>query len=155
MKPQKIHNYLRQCEIIAENSHDSETKVGAMLINSISGAALSQGYNGFVRSAPDDKLPSKRPDKYEYVIHAEENLLMNCARHGISTDECFVVCTMSPCVLCMRLLWQAGIRKIYCLELYKDFEKILEMDDIKVVCKTIEAPSSKRVIYSLEYETVR
>lgn len=155
MKFNKAWNYLEQAKVIAENSHDSETQVGAMLIHSKTGAVLSQGYNGFVRGAPDDILPRTRPGKYEYMVHAEQNLLMNCARHGISTDECFVVCTMSPCVLCMRLLWQAGIRKIYCLELYKDFKKILEMKDVKVVCKTIEQPHTKRVIYSLEYETVR
>jgi len=47
------------------------------------------------------------------MVHAEQNLICNCARHGISMNNCVIVCTMSPCVQCMRFLWQCGITKIY------------------------------------------
>jgi dCMP deaminase len=119
-------------EIVAQRSHDSETKVGAVLVNNKSGAILATGYNGFVRGVNDAVLPSKRPEKYEYILHAEQNLISNCARHGISMEDCSLFCTLSPCKLCMRMLVNSGITKVIAKTLYKDFNEILNMKDIKV-----------------------
>ncbi len=102
----KILSYLRRAEVAAENSPDAETKVGAVLISYKTGSVISEGYNGFVRGADDDTIPKTRPDKYEYVIHSEANLICNAARNGVRTDDCFVVQTHSPCVQCARLLYQ-------------------------------------------------
>ncbi len=119
---------------IAARSHDAETKVGAILINNESGAIIATGYNGFVRGANDSELPNTRPDKYEYILHAEQNLIANAARHGISMADCSLVCTLSPCKLCMRMLLNCGITKVIAKDLYKDFNDILQMRDIKVEC---------------------
>lgn len=147
MRPSKLQNYMKFAETAAERSHDFETKVGAVLVHGITGAVLSTGFNGFVRGAPDSTLPNKRPDKYEYILHAEMNLLTNCARHGISTDECFLVCTLSPCKMCMRLMINAGITKVITKELYKDFQDIVQMKDVSVKCS-----STSEGFYELTYE---
>lgn len=132
MRPSKIQNYMDIAGVIAERSHDAETKVGAVLVNNISGAIMATGFNGFVRGANDAMLPNVRPLKYEYILHAEDNLIANAARHGISMDNCSLVCTMSPCKHCMRMLVNCGITKVIAKELYKDFDDILRMADVKV-----------------------
>lgn len=119
-------------ETIAKRSHDAETKVGAVLVNNVSGAIIATGFNGFVRGADDANLPTKRPEKYEYIVHAEQNLICNAAKHGISMDNCSLVCTLSPCKLCMRMLLNCGITKVIAKELYRDFKDILLMKDINV-----------------------
>lgn len=128
----KLSNLFEQARIVAKNSHDAETNVGALLVDSNSGAVISSGYNGFVRGADDDKLPNTRPNKYAYIIHAEQNLLLNCARHGIRTEGCFMVVTLSPCAQCMRMAWQSGINTIYFDDEYRDFQDQLKMKDLKV-----------------------
>ena len=128
----KVSWWIEVAETIAKKSTDKETKVGAILINTKTGAIMASGYNGFVRHAPDNCIPSTRPDKYPYMIHAEQNLICNCAKHGISMDDCIVVCTLSPCVQCMRFLWQCGIKTIICKDLYKDVNDIKNMKDIKI-----------------------
>lgn len=138
MRPSKNQNYMDIAETIAERSHDSQTKVGAVLVNNASGAIVATGYNGFVRGAPDDILPTTRPDKYEYIVHAEQNLICNSAKHGISMNNCSLVCTLSPCKLCMRMLLNCGITKVIAKDLYKDFNDILKMQDIKVEVKKEE-----------------
>lgn len=130
MKYEKILNYHKQAATIAEMSPDAETQVGALLIHSKTGAVISQGFNGFVRKAPDHKLPKTRPDKYIYMVHAETNLIYNCARHGISTDECFVYSTLSPCINCCRALYQCGIKTVIFKDKYRDFDKQSEMQDL-------------------------
>jgi len=138
MRPTKNQNYMDIATAIAQRSHDAETKVGAVLINNSSGAIIATGYNGFVRGANDAILPNTRPDKYEYIVHAEQNLICNSAKHGISMNNCSLVCTMSPCKLCMRMLLNCGITKVIAKDLYKDFDEILKMQDIKVECKKEE-----------------
>lgn len=132
MRPTKIQNYMDTAEVIAERSHDAETKVGAILVSNQSGAIMATGYNGFVRGANDACLPNTRPDKYEYILHAEQNLITNCARHGISMQDSTLVCTLSPCKVCMRLMFNSGITKVVAKTLYKDFGEILQMKDLKV-----------------------
>lgn len=132
MRPSKLQNYMDIAETVALRSHDAETKVGALLVNNQSGAIIATGYNGFIKGAADDLLPNTRPEKYEYILHAEENLLTNCARHGISMADSFLVCTLSPCKKCMRLMINAGVSFVVCKELYRDFEQILTMKDVAV-----------------------
>lgn len=122
-------------EVVAKRSHDAETKVGAILVNNASGAIVATGYNGFVRGANDAMLPCHRPLKYEFILHAEDNLIANCARHGISMENTMLVCTMSPCKHCMRMLINCGITKVVVKELYKDFQDITRMPDVQVTAE--------------------
>ncbi len=131
MRPTKISNYMEIADVVSRRSHDAETKVGAVLVNDASGAIIATGFNGFVRGANDNNLPCTRPLKYEFILHAEQNLIANCARHGISMENCSLICTLSPCKLCMRLMINCGITKVITKELYKDFQEILNMPDIK------------------------
>jgi len=147
-KPTKSETDMTVAETVSERSHDSETKVGAVLVKNDSGAIVATGYNGFVRGAPDDELPTTRPEKYPYMIHAEENIISQCARYGVSMDDCKLISTMSPCVKCMRLLWQSGVTHIITKELYSDFEtQILKMKDINVITRKDEHDGYTHIIY--------
>ena len=117
-------------EAVSQRSHDEETKVGAVLIKNDTGMVVATGHNGFARGAPDHLLPRTRPEKYEYMIHAEDNLIAHCAKSGISVDNCSLVITLSPCQICLRLMWQAGITQVICRDLYRDHK--IDMKDIKI-----------------------
>ena len=128
----KIVRYLKRADVVSENSHDSETKVGSILVSKKTWSAISEGFNGFVRGAPDFSLPCTRPDKYDYMIHAEENLICNAARNGVNTNECVVFQTHSPCPRCMRLLFQSGIDTVYYTNLYRTTLDIKKYNDLKI-----------------------
>lgn len=132
MRPSKTQFYMAMAETAASRSHDSETRVGSILVKADTGAIIATGCNGFVRGAGDELLPSTRPSKYDYIVHSEMNLIANCARHGISTENCFVVCTLTPCKVCMRMLWQCGINRVVAKAKYRDFDDILAMRDIAI-----------------------
>lgn len=119
-------------EQAAKRSPDSETKVGSALVSIHTNAILAMGFNGFIRGANKLSLPNARPTKYPYMVHSEMNLIANCARHGISMEGCELYCTLSPCVSCMRVMWNCGIKRIIVKELYKDFDQIKEMKDLYV-----------------------
>jgi len=129
-KYHKIEQFLKIAEAVALQSPDSETKVGAVLIKNTTNAVVATGFNGFLRQAPDEKLPTTRPEKYEYIVHSEANLIYNCAKTGISMDDTTLVCTMSPCSMCMRALWQCGVTQVICRKLYTDHEDNKKLKDL-------------------------
>jgi dCMP deaminase len=130
MKEHKVLSYLKRAEVVAENSPDEETKVGSILISKSTGSVISEGYNGFVRGADDHRIPKTRPAKYEFVIHAEDNLISNAARNGVRTDNCVAVQTHSPCPQCARRLYQAGIDTVYFKTYYPGTDRIKALGDL-------------------------
>lgn len=115
--------FKRADEFAKLESSDDETQVGAKFFGE--GSIFT---NTFVDNATG--LPSTRPSKYEYIIHAEINLLLKQAYFGRSTKNKIVVCTLSPCQSCIRALFQAGVREIYYRDLYRAHNT--NMKDIKV-----------------------
>lgn len=132
MRQSKNQNFMEMAEIVAKRSHDAETKVGSVLVSNRDGSVLGTGYNGFVRGVDDSSLPTTRPDKYNYMVHSETNLICNIAKNGGTTNDSTLFCTMSPCVNCMRMLCQAGITVVICKEKYRDFDSLLQMKDLRI-----------------------
>ncbi len=133
----KLQHYYIRALATASASPDAQTKVGALLIHGESGAIIAEGYNGFIRGADDENLPNTRPEKYDYMIHAEDNLLCNAVRHGVSANKCVIFCTISPCIKCARKLFQAGITEIYVRGFYADFKESSDMKDLKLTVTSI------------------
>lgn len=53
--------------------------------------------------------------KSEHCIrttHAEQNAIVQAARVGVSIDGATIYCTMVPCYTCIKLLINAGIKRI-------------------------------------------
>lgn len=124
MNHKKIKIYLEMARSVAKNSKDEETQVGAILISE-NGSVVATGYNGFLRGAKDSILPKTRPHKHLFMQHAERNLLYNCLYEGISSKNSTVICTLSPCMDCLRALFQSGVKKVIYETLY---HKINEND---------------------------
>lgn len=130
MKEKKVRNFIKQAHVVAENSHDTETQVGCIIVDPINYSIISQGYNGFVRGAPDDQLPTTAPEKYKLIMHAEDNALSNANFNSHGTKGGVAIVTISPCIKCLRRLKQAGISEIYFEKKYKDFVENRSMPDL-------------------------
>lgn len=89
-------------------SHDEETQVGCVIIDR-NRRLLSAGYNGHPPGA-NAELPTKGPEKYRWMIHAELNAIAACAS---DTRGATLYCTHSPCSECAKVIAAAGIRSVY------------------------------------------
>lgn len=130
----KIQKYMEMAESIAKLSPDIDTKVGAVLLSSTN-RIVASSFNGFLRGAPDHKMPLTRPEKYTYLQHAERNLIYNCAYEGIRTKDTTIICTLSPCVDCLRASFASGVKTIIFKDLYRIFKNsdiYTELPDVKV-----------------------
>lgn len=107
------HNrFIDLSHYISSWSKDPSTKVGALIVDSDNNVRTI-GYNGFPRGAVDSQERlSNRDLKYPLTVHAELNALMTCARLGIRTEGCYIICTNMPCTTCCGAIIQAGIKKV-------------------------------------------
>ena len=106
--------FILQAALIAQKSKDPSTKVGCVIVGD-DNAILSMGFNGFPRGVDENSpLRWKRPEKYNWVEHAERNAIYNAARHGINLlgARAYLNWEPKPCADCTRALIQAGIKEI-------------------------------------------
>jgi dCMP deaminase len=125
--------FLEMAALVGSWSKDPSTKVGAVLVKDK--RILSTGYNGLPTKIGDDpQILNDRSEKYRHIIHAEENALLYCSIHGVSSmDTTLYVSPLPPCTLyvsplppcagCMRLIIQAGVTRIVCPKPSKEHEE--------------------------------
>lgn len=123
-------------ETMAKNSYAEKLQVGAVLAKD--DRIMATGYNGTPSGYTNecefiDPVNGEKKTK-DVVIHAEQNLLCFCAKHGIKTDGCTLYITHSPCITCAKLIAAAGIKEVVYKDEYKDIEgvNLLNELDIKV-----------------------
>lgn len=116
--------FLLEALLWSYRSHDPQTQCGCVLVRNRT--VLSTGYNGFIGEIDDSALPNLRPStpeqqisKNDFMIHAEHNAILNCAKNGISTCGATAYITGEPCNWCFQYMWQANISNI----VYSDFSK--------------------------------
>jgi dCMP deaminase len=88
---------------------------------------LSSGYNGSIRGLPHCSEVGHMMENGHCVatIHAEANALVQAARNGVNINGADIYITASPCWNCFKLLANAGIKRIFFGEFYRD-ERIYE-----------------------------
>jgi len=104
-----IDFYMGVAFVVSQKSPDEETQHGCVIFDKRH-RPISFGYNGFPRGARDKELPTKRPEKYPWMFHAEANAIANAQ---IRPDNCIAVVTGEPCNHCLYTLWQHGIVSIF------------------------------------------
>lgn len=106
--------FIRMSRLVALKSKDRSRCVGVIIVTP-DHSIVSTGYNGIPRGMNDDlDERHERPEKYELVVHAETNAILNAARIGVSTKGCIAYMESSPCRACAHDLINAGISEVVC-----------------------------------------
>lgn len=97
-----------------QRSKDPSTQVGACIVN-YDNRIVSIGYNGFVNGCSDEDFPWDREGdflntKYPFVVHAEQNAILNA--RGKSLEKCKLYVNLYPCHECARNIIQSGIKEV-------------------------------------------
>ena len=108
MRPEWDDYFLGIAKVVAQRSHDAETQHGCV-ITDVNHRILGLGYNGFPRGMDDSSMPTTRPEKYPWMIHAERNALSNCL---IRPDKGIAYVTGQCCNDCIMALWQEGVETV-------------------------------------------
>lgn len=108
MKPDWNNYFLGIAKTVSQRSHDIHTQHGCVITDQ-QHRILGVGYNGFPKGMKDNLLPTTRPEKYRWMIHAEKNALSNCV---IRPDNGIAYVTGQSCNQCIMSLWQEGVIKV-------------------------------------------
>jgi dCMP deaminase len=108
MRPSWTDYFLGLAKVVAQRSHDIHTQHGCIITDQ-NRRILGVGYNGFPKQLDDSILPTSRPEKYNWMIHAERNALSNCI---VRPDNGIAYVTGQCCNDCVMSLWQEGITEV-------------------------------------------
>ena len=134
---------------VAQWSKDRSSRVGAVIVKDR--RIISTGYNGMARGLDDDvEERHERPEKYEWMLHAEPNCIINAAREGVCTLGADMYLNWYPCNICAGYVVQAGISRIFCDQepewehaqwgkKFKDAKHILERGGVEVIYMNYDA----------------
>jgi len=105
--------YLGLAKEVSSWSKDPSSKIGAVAIGS-KGQVLAQGYNGFPRGIYDGEVRyNNREIKYQYIVHAEQNVIYNATYNGVSLDGATLyVWGLPVCSECAKGVIQVGIKRV-------------------------------------------
>lgn len=103
--------YLNLATQVATRSKDPRTQVGAV-ITDMRNNPISFGYNGFPSGVEETNQRWQPETKYQYVVHAEINAILNAAKMGVSTRKGRLFVTLAPCSKCALQIIQAGISEV-------------------------------------------
>jgi dCMP deaminase len=102
--------------------------VGAVLVKNRQ--ILTTGYNGAPRGLVHcldrgclrDELNIPSGERHELCrgLHAEQNAIIQAAYHGTQIQGAELYCTHQPCVLCAKMLVNAGIETLFFAGEYPD-----------------------------------
>ena len=109
------YRFLEVADCIAGWSKDPSRGVGCVIV-SPSKQIISTGFNGLPRGVEDRPDRLERPAKYELIVHAELNAIVQCARNGVTPIGSVLYSTFFPCIQCTLAIVQAGVGEIVTFE---------------------------------------
>jgi len=120
--------FMKMAFLVAERSTCIRHHVGAIIVKEKQ--VLATGYNGAARNTRDclqlgclrDELKIPSGERHEICrgIHAEQNAIIQAARHGVNINGGTIYCTHSPCIICAKMIVNAGIQRIVASGDYPD-----------------------------------
>jgi dCMP deaminase len=114
------HYFMNIARQAATRSTCERKFVGAVIVRDR--MILSTGYNGSIRGMPhcDEVGHDLENGHCVATIHAEANAVLQAAKNGVNISGSEIYTTASPCWNCFKLLANAGIKRIYYGEFYRD-----------------------------------
>ena len=112
--------FMEIATVVAKRSTCLRRSVGAVIVKNKQ--ILATGYNGTPMGLPHCeitgcmreklKVPSGKCHELCRGVHAEQNAITQAAFHGVSVRGATLYCTHQPCVVCTKMLINAGIERI-------------------------------------------
>jgi len=129
--------------LVARRSTCRRRRVGAITVRNK--RILATGYNGAPSGLPhcldigclreEMGIPSGERHELCRGLHAEQNVIIQAAYHGVPIKGATLYCTNLPCSICSKMLINAGINDIIYQEGYADSmtEEMLSAAGVKLI----------------------
>jgi len=118
--------FMQIARVVGSRSNCMKRKVAAVIVKE--GRIISTGYNGTPRGTVNcneggcPRCNAFKPSGEDlgecFCSHAEENSIVQSAYHGIAIKGSSLYTTFSPCLLCTKMIINAGISEVIFNEAY-------------------------------------
>lgn len=115
-------------QVVSGRSTCLRRQIGALIVKDK--RILTTGYNGAPRNLAHcldvgclrEEAGAESGHVHELCrgLHAEQNAIIQAAMYGVSIDGGVLYSTHQPCVLCSKMIINAGLEAIHYLEPYPD-----------------------------------
>ena len=119
-RPSWDRYFMNIAEVVATRSNCIRRHVAAVIVKD--GRIISTGYNGTPRGIKNcheggcKRCASTAPAGTKLgeclCSHGEENAIVQAAYHGIAVKDSTIYTTFSPCLICSKMIINAGIREV-------------------------------------------
>lgn len=127
-RPSWEEYFMEIARLVARRSTCLRRQVGAVVVKDKN--ILATGYNGTPSGITHcsevgclrQKLNVPSGERHELCrgLHAEQNAIIQAAKHGVNIADATLYCTNSPCVICSKMIINSGVKRIVYLEGYPD-----------------------------------
>ena len=129
--------FMEIAKLVAKRSTCVKQHVGAVLVKDKH--IIATGYNGAPRGLPHCtretckrlNVSSLEESHLCRGVHAEANCIIQAALHGVSTEGATIYTTHFPCMSCVKMLINAGVKRIVYHEPY-DMDNEVKMEMIRL-----------------------
>ena len=128
-RPSWDEYFMQMAELTAKRSTCLRRNVGAIIVNDKH--IITTGYNGAPKGLPHceelggclrQKLGVPSGERHELcrALHAEQNAIIQAATLGQSIEGATIYVTHQPCIICAKMIINAGISRIVVRSGYPD-----------------------------------
>ena len=135
---------------VASRSTCTRRHIGALVVRDK--RILATGYNNVpsglehctVKGCLRDELGIPSGERHELCrgIHAEQNAVVQAAKYGISIDGASMYTTTQPCILCGKIMINAGIKEIVFVGQYPDELSRTMLEEAGISLRQVTLPPS-------------
>ena len=117
------HRFMEMAQLVSTwaSCYQEERKIGAVIVKDK--RVMTTGYNGApagVKTCVERGeclrkklgIPSGTRHEMCYAVHAEQTAIIQAAKLGVNIDGSTLYCTHQPCILCAKMIVNAGIVRV-------------------------------------------
>ena len=125
------HRFMQLTEAVAtwSSCYQDNRQVGAIIVKDKH--VMTTGYNGAPAGVENCKekgeclrrklnIASGTHHELCFAVHAEQNAIIQAGKYGININGGTLYCTHQPCVICGKMIINAGIKRVVYKEGYPD-----------------------------------
>ena len=142
--------FMSIAQLVAERSTCLRRKVGAVAVKNRH--MLATGYNGAPAGVEHCDItgclraqlgiPSGQRHEICRGLHAEQNVIIQAAVHGVSLSGAELFCTAQPCLICAKMLINCNISTIWFAGSYPDELAAAMLKEAGVTLNHLELPGA-------------
>ena len=147
-RPDNDTYFMMMADLVSKRSTCLRRQVGAVVVKEK--RVLSTGYNGAPRGIKHcaevgcvrEKNNIESGTRHELCrgVHAEQNAVIQAAYFGVSIKDSKIYTTAFPCILCAKILVNAGIREVVYKDDYVDDLSKSILDESRVKVRRFDGP---------------